>query len=235
VFEHLKRDPDDFVGGLHRVASRERLIHLFAFQSHLWNRTLSDWLAHHAQDSFALRNVEGKLVMPRGRIPLPEAWGGVLSLPGPRLDGVTDPELRSLFEAVLARHGLSPEQLDVQGVPGFQLAAEPRDAVVIPRELRMRPAKVDPLYPGRHMVELSFDLPRGAYATLVVQRLVGPRPSYGSHDAPWSTKGEAEFRHRRSGTDAGGEGPRRYGPRRGPQGGAARPRGRRSRGGPRGS
>jgi len=239
VFEHLKREPDDYIGGLHRVASRERLIHLFAFQSHLWNRVLSDWLSRHTQDAFTLRNVEGKLVMPRGRIALPDSWGGVVPLPGPRLEGVTDRDQRETFEAILAHHGLTPEQFDVQGVPGFQLAAEPRDAIVIPQELRMRPAKQDPLHPGRHMVELSFNLPRGAYATLVVQRLVGPRPSYGSLDAPWQSaeaaagRGEGEFRHRRSGADGGGEGPQRYGARRGPRGGAARPRGSRGRG-PRG-
>ncbi len=179
VFEHLKREPDDFVGALHRVASRERLIHLFAFQSHLWNRVLSNWLGRSTQDSFTLRGVEGKLVMPRGQVVVPEAWGGILPLPGPGLEGVTDLDQRAAFEAALGFHGLTPAQFDVSGVPGFQLVAEPREVTVVPRELRMRPAKEDPLHPGRKMVELSFELPRGAYATLVVQRLVGPRPTYG--------------------------------------------------------
>lgn len=236
VFEHLKREPDDLVGGLHRVASRERLIHLFAFQSHLWNRVLSDRLGRDARDSFTLRGVEGKLVMPRGRIELPEAWGGCLPLPGPRLTGLADEEQRAAYEAVLARHGLTPEQLDVEGVPGFQLAAEPRAAVVVPRELRLRPAREDALHPGRRMVELSFQLPRGAYATLVVQRLVGPRPSHGpgadsgagdprpSDAAP---RGEAEFRHRRSSSEGargphGARGPRGRGPGGGPRRGGPR-------------
>jgi tRNA pseudouridine13 synthase len=207
VFEHLKREPDDFVGGLHRVGSRERLIHLFAFQSHLWNRALSNWLANHARDSFTLRGVEGKLIMPRGAVPLPEGWAGVLPLPGPGLDGVEDPDQRAAFEAALSFHGLAPHQLAVDGVPGFQLAAEPRAAVVVPRELRMRPAKEDSLYPGRHQVELSFSLPRGSYATLVVRRLVGPRPTFGP-------EGEAS-RPPRGRHDAGGEGPWRPAPRRG--------------------
>jgi len=180
VFDHLKREPDDLVGAMHRVGSHERVIHLFAFQSHLWNRVLAAWLGRHERESFTLRNVEGTLVMPRGRVRLPESWGGALPLPGPYLEGVTDYDQRAAFEAELRQHGLSPAQFAVEGVPGFSLAAELRSTVVVPRELRMRPAKVDPLNPGRHMVELSFDLPRGAYATLVVQRMVGPRPSYGS-------------------------------------------------------
>ncbi|MEZ6014291.1 MAG: tRNA pseudouridine(13) synthase TruD [Planctomycetota bacterium] len=216
VFEHLKREPDDYIGGLHRVGSRERLIHLFAFQSHLWNRALSSWLGDHARDAFTLRGVEGKLVVPRGALDLPESWGGTLPLPGPRLEGVELPEQRAAFAAALRLHGLEPNQFVVEDVPGFHLAAEPRDAVVIPRELRMRPAQPDPLHRGRHMVELSFELPRGAYATLVVQRLVGPRPSHGPD--------EAELRSKRSGSDWGGQAPNRY----------ASPRGD-ARGGPRGS
>ena len=39
VFEHLRDQPEDFLGALERgVATRERTIHLFAWQSHLWNR-----------------------------------------------------------------------------------------------------------------------------------------------------------------------------------------------------
>ena len=42
VFEHLKSNPGDFRGALERgVATRERTIHLFAYQSYLWNRAVS--------------------------------------------------------------------------------------------------------------------------------------------------------------------------------------------------
>jgi tRNA pseudouridine13 synthase len=32
----------------------------------------------------------------------------------------------------------------------------------------------DDLYPGRHKLTLHFDLPRGAYATIVIKRLTVP-------------------------------------------------------------
>lgn len=241
VFEHLKREPDDFIGGLHRVGTRERLIHLFAFQSHLWNRALASWLARRTSESFTLRGVEGKLIMPHGAVELPESWGGVLPLPGPRLEGVTDPEQRAAFEVALKQHGLTAEQFFVDDVPGFHLAAEPRDAVVWPRELRMRPASQDNLHPGRSSVELSFALPRGAYATLVVQRMVGPRPSFGpdggdDRTAPY-VGDDGGYRPRGHAPSRGFHSTRGYGasrgsaPPRGPRGGGFRgPR----RGGPRG-
>ena len=64
--------------------------------------------------------------------------------------------------------------ISIDGVPGFALKAEPRAAVVFPRDLRLRPAETDPLHRGRKLVRLAFSLPRGSYATLVVRRLIGP-------------------------------------------------------------
>ena len=52
VFEHLVNDPEDFRGALERgISTRERNIHLFAYQSHLWNKVAEALLrstAHHA-------------------------------------------------------------------------------------------------------------------------------------------------------------------------------------------
>jgi tRNA pseudouridine13 synthase len=179
LFEHL-RDSDDFSGAFRRVSTRLRLIHLYAWQSHLWNRALATHLdracAH--EERFTLRGREGKLIFPKGVIPMPEAWGGSLPLPGERLDGVELEDQRALFESVLKEYSLSGEKLVTGGVPGFGLKAEPRQVVVVPQELRVRPAEPDPMNRGKQMLKLSFQLPRGAYATLVLRRLMGPpRPS----------------------------------------------------------
>jgi len=176
LFEHLRRDEQDFAGAFRHVASRLRLIHLYAFQSHLWNRALALHLerACPAGERFALPGREGRLVFPEGALPLPAAWQGMLPLPGDRLAGVELADQQALFTEVLATLGLARETFAIEGVPGFQLKAEPRAAVARPAHLRLRPAEPDPENPGRRSARLSFQLPRGAYATLVVRRLVGP-------------------------------------------------------------
>lgn len=180
IFEHLRRSPDDFAGAFRHVASRERLIHLYAWQSHVWNRAV----ALHVERSvpaggrFTLRAREGKLPFPKGELPAPPEWDGALPLPGARLEGVEHPGQRILFADVLAAEDLAPEDFAIEGVPGFALKPEPRALVVRPSDLRVRPAEPDPLNPGRQMARMSFRLPRGSYATLVVRRLIGPaRPS----------------------------------------------------------
>ena len=168
------------VGAFRRVSSRMRLIHLYAWQSHLWNRALATHLDRSCNHStrFTLRSREGKLVFPKGEIPVPKAWGGSLPLPGERLSGVELEDQRALFTAALADHSLTPDQLATGGVPGFALKAEPRPVVVVPADLRVRPAEPDNMNRGKEMVRVSFNLPRGSYATLAIRRLIGPpRPS----------------------------------------------------------
>ena len=176
VFEHLRRNEDDFAGAFRYIASKIRLIHLYAWQSHLWNRALALQVDKSVQPGrrFTLRTKEGKQIFPMEALPLDPAWQGCLPLPGAQLDGVELDDQRALFETVLREEGLQSQKLQIQGVPGFALKSEPREALVFPQELRVRPAEPDPANRGKKLVRISFQLPRGSYATLVVRRLVGP-------------------------------------------------------------
>ena len=177
VFEHLKRSHDDFAGAFRHVATRLRLIHLYSYQSHLWNRAVAEFVRRHTPlgERVMLDGVEGPLVYPR-RAPEAEArlaLAGTFRLPGPRLEDVTDPLQRELLEEVLAEDRLVAADLNIEDVPGFQLKGEDRAILVEPRHLRVRPPEPDPLNSPLRMVRIRFELPRGAYATLVVRRLLG--------------------------------------------------------------
>ena len=204
VFEHLRRDPEDYAGAFHRVATRERLIHLYAFQSHLFNRALALHVAEACPDRFGVQGIEGKLRFPTGETWLPDAWDGQLMLPGERLQGVDDPDQRALYGRILEMLGIEPDGLVLPDVPGFQLKPEPRAACVVPLELRVRPAEDDNEFRGRRMVKLQFGLPRGSYATLVVRRLVGP----GTHSS-YRPDSQAQHPQRDEGEGQGYGGPRR--------------------------
>jgi tRNA pseudouridine13 synthase len=210
VFEHLKRTPDDFAGAFEHVATRLRLIHLYAFQSHLWNRVVSTWIAERCEPALQVHaeTVEGPLVFPSGPLPGvgPEA---TFRLPGPRLADVGDPEQRALYADALAALRMVPADFDIQGVPGFQLKGEERPLQIVPRHLRIRPSEPDPLNRGLRLVKLRFELPRGAYATLVVKRLLAR-----DTNARYSRPSPASSSHSESGRELSPRAPRE--PRRGP-------------------
>ena len=171
VFDHLRRNEGDFAGAFFHVSSRLRLIHLYAFQSHLWNRAVARMLAARAGDAGArvALGLEGPLVFPDHDMDPPLDPEDTFRLPGEGLEDVEDPVQRSLLAGVLADEGLEPERFRIEGVSGFQLKGEDRALMIQPRDLRVR--REDPR--GRQGgCSLSFELPRGAYATLVVRALV---------------------------------------------------------------
>ncbi|MCK6447420.1 MAG: tRNA pseudouridine(13) synthase TruD [Planctomycetes bacterium] len=173
VFEHLKKNPGDFAGAFFHVASRVRLIHLYAYQSHLWNRAVANLVRARAgrAERVVVESEEGPLVYPLERAKLADL-GERFRLPGPRLEDVTNADQRRALEEVLSRDKVAAEDFDIRGVSGFQLKGEDRELWVTPAHLRVRPAEPDQENPPFSSVKLRFELPRGAYATLVVRRLL---------------------------------------------------------------
>lgn len=240
VFAHLVKHPGDFAGAFYYIGSRLRLIHLYAYQSHIWNRAVAGLMERRTGKGSRLvvEALEGRLVFPRERIaagageaeagPGSESLPEAFRLPGPGLEDVTDPLQYELLCDALAAERFVPDHFRIEGVPGFQLKGEDRALMVKPRRLAVRAAG-----PGRSRLGaliFTFDLPRGAYATLVLRRLLagcgimdleeprtresrgerrstaegGRRPGGGQGRRRWSGPGGAarsdEASHRRSGT-----------------------------------
>lgn len=223
VFQHLMREGEDFAGAFRYVKSQLRLIHLYAWQSHLWNRAVAAYVEEvtAAKDRITVPSPEGKLVFARGEVKVDPATKGMFRLPGPGLDDVKDKGQRDLLALALRHEGLQPHEFRIEGVSGFQLKGEDRPLLVSPRNLRVNEDRT-----GKTVV--SFELPRGSYATLVMARLVPPS----QHDAQRSDdrgRGRDDERPRTS------RGPRSYSRSDAPPR-DREPRGRADRGaGPRGA
>ena len=233
IFEHLVDHPGDFRGAFRYVASRVRLIHLYAYQSHLWNRAVTERLRGglSVERRLVVDSVEGPLVCHGEELPEGVSLEDTFRLPAAGLEDVADKTQRDLLSDVLASEGLAEGQFEVQGVEGFALKGEDRPMFCVPRHLRVRPAEEDREYRGSHMVKLRFELPRGAYATLVVRRLLAQPVGTGSDEA---TEPQGSDR----GEYSGPRGPQRRPGERGaggPRGGArgfSEGEGRRHHGGP---
>jgi tRNA pseudouridine13 synthase len=174
VFEHLRRSPRDFAGAFYHIGSRLRLIHLYAWQSHLWNRAVAFCVADFIGEGNGrlAESIEGPLLFQNERLALDPEWDGSFRLPGEGLEDVAIPRQREFLTDVLAAEGLAPAKLRIDGVSGFRLKGEDRKLFVKPRRLKVhflgRPGG------PRDTAGLSFELPRGAYATLIVRGLLAP-------------------------------------------------------------
>jgi tRNA pseudouridine13 synthase len=170
---YLVDHPTDFRGAFARLKRELRSLYFSAFQSHLWNLMLGRLIEdvtrleqrvpidfkvatlplHRGLDADQARTLSAwRVPLPASRTPLPE---------GPA---------RELAEKVLGPMGLQWEEIRVRHLKDVYFSKGSRSALFFPENLEQT-TEPDDLYPGRKKMRLRFDLPRGAYATLVVKRL----------------------------------------------------------------
>jgi tRNA pseudouridine13 synthase len=181
VFEHLVQRPDDFAGALNRVSQRIKLIHLYAFQSFVWNRAVSRYLERYVsrRERTWLRTLSGSLLAWRyleGDIPK-EFATCTLPLLAPEME-FEDRLFRAMNLEVLRQGNVSLPKLVRTAEAGMVFKEEPRNLVLHPADLVVSSPSADEENRQRSRVTLEFALPRGSYATLVVKRLFAepPRP-----------------------------------------------------------
>jgi tRNA pseudouridine13 synthase len=177
LVDYLRQHPADFRSAVARLRPDLRGLYLSAYQSHLWNRILARWLNQHCQPEqlrpIALRL--GPVPFHHDLSPAQQDELARLSLPLPsaRLKLSPDDPREELVRAVLAEEGIELRQMQVKGVREMFFSRGERAALCLSRQLTWQFGD-DERQPSRRKVILSFDLPRGSYATLLV-KAVSPK------------------------------------------------------------
>jgi tRNA pseudouridine13 synthase len=173
---YLVQHSGDFRGAVARLRPELRGLYLSAYQSHLWNRILARWL-----ESFVPAEDMIRVPLRMGVVPMPmrlndERLSRVtetsLPLPSSRTRIPEDDPVKPLVDAVLDQEGLTLADMQIKGIREMFFSKGERPAHLIPKHLRWSPSD-DELRPGKKKVILAFELPRGAYATLIVKRIGG--------------------------------------------------------------
>ncbi|TXT22308.1 MAG: tRNA pseudouridine13 synthase [Planctomycetota bacterium] len=173
IVTFLVDHPTDFRRALALMRSDLRGLWLSAFQSAVWNRLLAE----------SLRNIcrpEQLFDVEFGERPAPfchsldesqrrELLDLQLPLPSGRLKLQSGP-LFDRLHRVLAEFGLEPRTMRVKFPRDAFFSKGQRTAIAIPANLQHQ-ADSDELYNSRRKLTLSFDLPRGSYATILIKRL----------------------------------------------------------------
>ncbi|MEQ8766313.1 MAG: tRNA pseudouridine(13) synthase TruD [Planctomycetota bacterium] len=134
----------------------------------------------------------------------------------------TDPRIAQAMQKVLDLEGLRTSDLNIQDQPGFIFKEEPRAALLFPEDLEISEAREDELNKGFFKIRVAFSLPRGAYGSLVLKRLLAteaPREAKNREPRgiPESYREDPPRSHREHG-HGDRRGPGRSGPGQAPRG-----------------
>jgi tRNA pseudouridine13 synthase len=174
LVDFLAVHPGEFRGALARLRPDLRSLYVSAYQSHLWNRMLARWLREHCTPNqlLAVPLRLGEVPMHRGLDDQRLTELAALQLPLPsarmRLDD-TDPRA-ALMKSILADDGVELEQLKLKGFREMFFSKGERAALCLPAGIKHEAGR-DELRHGKQKLTISFELPRGCYATLVVKRI----------------------------------------------------------------
>jgi len=175
LLRRLREDPRDFKGAFMHIDRRLRMMVLFELQSYVWNEGVKRYLGGllPAAELVGLRYQAGALLFPRSltRELRDELWSRTFPLLGPD-SKIEDDQIRAASVSALASQGLKLEDLKVPETPQLFFKHEERPLFVVPGKLHVNESRPDDLNRGRVKLNLSFTLPPGAYASLVVRRVL---------------------------------------------------------------
>jgi tRNA pseudouridine13 synthase len=148
-----------------------RILMVSAYQSWLWNRTLAG-LLRRLPDTFEVDYAAGRHVFWKS---LPDADHdrlAELSIPLLTPSSPLEGEAGGIARGLLAEEGVEQRQFRLKQLKSTFFGKGLREALIAPSSLEGAGAD-DELNRGRRKLTLSFELPKGSYATIVLKRLWG--------------------------------------------------------------
>ncbi len=159
VISHLQQKPQDYVGALRTLPLRLLRLYVNAYQSYLWNEMVARFLKPGREVSYS----QGMFVFPE-KIP-------DVSLP--LVGFATNVDAHpSVVREVLAEEGITPLDFVLRSLPMLSLEGEDRVVAVPVENVEIGKKQGDELTPGKQKVAVSFSLPKGSYATMVIRQMV---------------------------------------------------------------
>lgn len=170
-----KPDKPDFKRALALIRQDLRSIYLAAFQSDLWNGMLAALLRKVCSaETFVSRKIgkrdlpfyaaledTSKALLRDALLPLPSARQHLE--PGP---------IKELVDEVLSAEGMELRQVRLKFPRDTFFSKGERPAIFFPAGVSYE-VDQDDFYRGKQKMTLRFELPRGAYATILVKRVTG--------------------------------------------------------------
>lgn len=151
MLDYLYRYPNDFVGALRRIPKRVRKLFINAVQSLIFNEVLK-------------KLVKEKCI----------EWLKDKELPLVGYDTVLEEnnEIHREIKNFMKKLGIKQKDFLVKSMPEMKTSGSERKAILEVKDIKLEEISEDELNLGKKAVKVSFSLPPGSYATVVIDKII---------------------------------------------------------------
>ncbi len=172
IFRFLKDYPKDLARALDWIPEEEVSMLYSAFQSHLWNELLRRFVQQKAKKLEEVKGIEGSYLFWRKLDKEAFLYLSDLELPTASAKmQFPDSPTQSLYEEILKEKELKYSSFRTKVLSKVYFKSFLRKAVIIPDDIKIIDKAEDELHATKKKMTLSFFLPRGSYATMLMKRL----------------------------------------------------------------
>jgi tRNA pseudouridine13 synthase len=169
VAGYLADHPGAFGFAFELLDQNLRILYVSAYQSYLWNRALTEILKK-LPDTFEVDYAAGRHVFYRSLDAATHDRLAELAIPLITPSQKFEGEPSEAMARVLAEEKVEPRMFRLKKLRKTFFGKGMRDAIVAPAGQKAVPGE-DELNKGRKKLTLSFELPKGSYATILIKRL----------------------------------------------------------------
>lgn len=168
----LVQHPRDYRRAI-KTIDRELLnLYILAYQSYLFNEIVREYIEHLDTNLIRISYTMGTFVFFKNKIP-----GNRLAdmqLPLLNEKSVLDDRIKPIVQTILNQEGITLKDLALRKMRfrGVRFKSPMRDVVILPDITEIGNPENDDRYAPHKKFTLSFDLPPGSYATLLIKRLM---------------------------------------------------------------
>jgi tRNA pseudouridine13 synthase len=172
VFGYLAVHPKNFAAALHLIPKEEVSMLFAAFQSHLWNETLRRLIRMKVDTVKEISGKEGAYLFWQEIDDRALSYLREVEIPTAATKmNFPDDLVRSIYEQILKEKALGPGSFRTKALRRVYFRCFRRKALVTPGDFRLFGREEDEIHPGKKKLTVSFFLPRGSYATMLIKGL----------------------------------------------------------------
>lgn len=174
IFSYLKDNPKKFINTIHLLPTTDVSTYFSAYQSYLWNKMLDKIILKRLlSDSKKIVIKHWKLSSYTKLFDDQLEYFKKLRLPSHGLTPYfNSDEIETFYDEILKEEGLHQGRFNFRHYRKVIIKSFQREAVVFPINLTAKQPESDEIYKGKLKVILTFELPRGAFATTQIKHLL---------------------------------------------------------------